>query len=106
MKMSKLSFMTLKSKTQSGMLGFLILLCVSNAYGKKITQPVLGHRTVNILKIGDLEFKDLNKNGQLDKYEDWRLSPEERSADLLSKMSVEQKAGLMLLNSVSMIGAK
>ncbi len=60
----------------------------------------------NILKIRHLEFKDLNRNGQLDKYEDWRLSPEERSADLLSKMSVEQKAGFMLINTISMIGAK
>lgn len=104
--MSKLSFMTLKSMNHLGILGFLILLCVSNSYGKKITQPVLGHRTVNILKIGDLEFKDLNNNGQLDKYEDWRLSPEERCADLLSKMTVEQKAGFMLINTISMIGSK
>jgi beta-glucosidase len=87
-------------------LGSLLSLCFSNVYGKKNTQPVLGHRSVKILKIEGLEFKDLNKNGQLDKYEDWRLSPEERSADLLSKMSVEQKAGFMLINTVSMIGAK
>lgn len=104
--MSTLLIRTLKSKNHLVILGFVILLCVSNSYGKKITQPVLGHRTVNILKIGDLEFKDLNKNGQVDKYEDWRLSPEERSADLLSKMTVEQKAGFMLINTVSMIGAK
>jgi len=86
--------------------GFLIILCTFNSYGKKVVQPMLGYRSVNILKIGNLEFKDLNKNGKLDKYEDWRLSPEERSADLLSQMTVEQKAGFMLINTVSMIGAK
>ncbi|MEI7830369.1 MAG: glycoside hydrolase family 3 N-terminal domain-containing protein [Prolixibacteraceae bacterium] len=106
METSKFSFILLKSKIQACILGFLILLCASNSYGKKIDQPVLGHRSANILKIENLEFKDLNKNGQLDKYEDWRLSPEERSADLVSKMSVEQKAGFMLINTVSMIGAK
>lgn len=51
---------------------------------------------VRILTVGELKFKDLNKNGQLDKYEDWRLSPDERAKDLVKKMSVEQIAGLML----------
>ena len=41
-------------------------------------------------------FKDLNKNGQLDPYEDWRLKVDERAEDLASRMSVEQIAGLML----------
>ena len=106
METSKIPFIELKSRIYVAILGFLLLIGASNSYGKKITQPVLGHRSVNILKIGNLEFKDLNRNGQLDKYEDWRLSPVERSADLLSKMTVEQKAGFMLINTVSMIGAK
>ena len=87
-------------------LSFLMFIGSMNSYSKNPVQPVLGHHSVNILKIGNQEFKDLNKNGQLDKYEDWRLSSEERSADLLSKMSVEEKAGFMLINTVSMIGAK
>ena len=106
METSKIPFIELKSRIYVVLLGFLLLIGASNSYGKKVAQPVLGHRSVNILKIGNLEFKDLNRNGQLDKYEDWRLSPEERSADLLSKMTVEQKAGYMLINTVSMIGAK
>jgi len=85
---------------------FLAMTVTANVFAQKVVQPVLGHRSVEILKVGNLEFKDLNKNGQLDKYEDWRLSPEVRSADLLSKMSVEEKAGFMLINTVSMIGAK
>lgn len=51
---------------------------------------------ITILTIDRLAFKDLNKNGQLDKYEDWRLTAEERAADLAGKMSIEQIAGLML----------
>jgi beta-glucosidase len=35
----------------------------------------------------------------LDKYEDWRLPYEQRANDLLSKMSVEQKVGFMLISS-------
>ncbi len=51
---------------------------------------------VTILTVDRLGFKDLNKNGTLDKYEDWRLPTDERAKDLASKMSVEQIAGLML----------
>ncbi|MFV0586144.1 glycoside hydrolase family 3 N-terminal domain-containing protein [Bacteroides reticulotermitis] len=51
---------------------------------------------VKILTVDGLKFKDLNKNGKLDKYEDWRLPIEERAKDLAEKMSVEQIAGLML----------
>jgi beta-glucosidase len=61
--------------------------------------PVLGYSVksgVQILSDKGFAFKDLNKNGKLDDYEDWRLPVEERTADLASKMSVEQIAGLML----------
>jgi len=51
---------------------------------------------IKIITANRFAFKDLNRNGKLDRYEDWRLSPEERAADLASKMSVEQMAGLML----------
>lgn len=62
-------------------------------------QPVLGVRSAQLVTIGKLKFKDLNKNGTLDKYEDWRLSAQERSKDLLAKMSLEQKVGFMLIST-------
>lgn len=63
------------------------------------TGPVLGFSPksgVSILDVDGLKFKDLNKNGTLDKYEDWRLSVDERATDLAAQMSTEQIAGLML----------
>ncbi|MBO0330235.1 glycoside hydrolase family 3 protein [[Muricauda] lutisoli] len=54
---------------------------------------------VNILTVDRLAFKDLNKNGSLDMYEDWRLAVDDRAKDLASKMSVEQIAGLMLYSA-------
>ena len=51
---------------------------------------------VKILTVDKFGFKDLNKNGTLDKYEDWRLPSDERARDLATKMSIEQIAGLML----------
>ncbi len=44
---------------------------------------------------GDITFRDLNKNGKLDPYEDPRRPIDERVEDLLSQMTLEEKAGLM-----------
>lgn len=87
----------------------MLLLVVSiQACGEKARyeQPELGFRSAELLEIDGLQFKDLNKNGELDRYEDWRLTPEERSEDLLSQMSLEQKAGFMMINSLSMLGTR
>ena len=54
---------------------------------------------VKILTIDGFAFKDLNKNGKLDKYEDWRLSSEERAKDLASQLSLDEIAGLMLYSA-------
>ena len=40
-------------------------------------------------------FRDSNKNGKLDPYEDPRLPVETRVEDLLGRMTLEEKAGLM-----------
>jgi beta-glucosidase len=54
---------------------------------------------VNIISKDRYAFKDLNKNGSLDVYEDWRLPVTERAKDLASQMSLEDIAGLMLYSS-------
>lgn len=59
----------------------------------------LGYSTrsgIKLLTVDNLTFKDLNRNGALDKYEDWRLSYEERAQDLVKQLSIEEIAGLML----------
>ena len=65
-------------------------------------QPHLASRSAAILEIDNLEFKDLNNNGRLDPYEDWRLTPDERSKDLLGRMSLEEKAGMLLIADMRM----
>jgi beta-glucosidase len=42
-----------------------------------------------------MDFRDLNANGRLDPYEDPRRPVEERVDDLLSQLTIEEKAGLM-----------
>ena len=47
-----------------------------------------------------ITFRDLNKNGRLDVYEDPRRPIEERVEDLLRQMTLEEKAGLMFQNVI------
>jgi len=70
--------------------------------------PTLGYSPssgVTILTADGLHFKDLNKNGKLDAYEDWRLPVDARAKDLASKMTIEQIAGLMLYSAHQAIPA-
>ncbi|WP_045563527.1 glycoside hydrolase family 3 protein [Streptomyces sp. FxanaA7] len=50
-----------------------------------------------------IAFRDLNGNGRMDPYEDPRLSAEDRTEDLLSRLSLEEKVGL-LFHTVIEIG--
>jgi beta-glucosidase len=59
-------------------------------------QPLLGSRNAPVLEQGGLRFRDLNRNGALDPYEDWRLKPEARARDLVKRMTLEEKAGTMM----------
>ena len=59
-------------------------------------QPELVARVKNIIEVDGYQFKDLNDNGALDPYEDWRLTPEERAENLLSQMDATQKASQMV----------
>ncbi len=45
-------------------------------------------------------YRDLNKNGQLDIYEDTRQPIEARIKDLLSQMTLDEKAGMLFINGV------
>jgi beta-glucosidase len=65
-------------------------------------QPVIGARVVATLQVDGLLFKDLNKNGKLDVYEDWRRPLAERADDLVAQMTIEEKAGLMVGPSLAM----
>src|SRR5262245_38044879 len=45
-------------------------------------QPRIEARKTPTLTLGKLKFRDLNKNGKLDRYEDWRQPVDARVADL------------------------
>ena len=64
--------------------------------------PTIGYTVKGVLEVDGKFFKDSNGNGELDPYEDWRLDDEERARDLVSRMSVDEKIGMMVINSRGM----
>ena len=52
-------------------------------------------------QVDGLWFKDLNGNGELDVYEDWRQDVEARVADLTAQMTMDEKGGLLLFACVA-----
>ena len=59
-------------------------------------QAELEAHTKAIIEVDGLKFKDLNGNGELDVYEDWRQDIDARAADLVSQMTLEEKLALMI----------
>ncbi|MBQ6761719.1 MAG: glycoside hydrolase family 3 C-terminal domain-containing protein [Bacteroidales bacterium] len=93
-------------KTYSALFALLLLAACgpkwqeTEADGYKlVTQKggaTLGYTSASLLTADGFAFKDLNRNGALDPYEDWRLPAEERAKDLAAQLSIEEIAGLML----------
>jgi beta-glucosidase len=73
---------------------------MAQANGNPQKQVLLSHRSVAMLTVDGLQFKDLNRNGKLDRYEDWRLPAEVRAQDLLQQMTLEEMAGVMVHGTV------
>lgn len=64
--------------------------------------PVIGAASKDILLIDGKYFKDSDGDGKLDVYEDWTKDSSTRAKDLISKMSVDDKIGMMFNNSRGM----
>lgn len=62
------------------------------------TQPLLSARAKSIITVDGKQFKDLNANGKLDAYEDWRLNVDDRIDNLVSLMSDTEKVGMLMIN--------
>lgn len=84
-------------KIASLVLAALLVLGVLPAAAEDApVQPELGARVKDIIEVDGYRFRDLNDNGELDPYEDWRLTAEERADDLLGKMDIDQQAAQMV----------
>lgn len=59
-----------------------------------------------ILDVDGLKFKDMNKNGSLDVYEDWRVDTDTRVADIISQMTPEEEVGLLFCVNTKLVDAR
>src|ERR1035437_4524686 len=89
------------------LLGFIILVVVSIFLYLKISSGNIARKSkalefaeVKTLTVDGFTFRDLNKNGKLDVYEDSRKPINDRVSDLLSQMTLEEKAGTMFITMV------
>ena len=60
-----------------------------------LEQPVLNPHIKSIIEADGYQFIDLNGNGALDPYEDWRLDADTRTEDLVGQMTVGEKIAQM-----------
>jgi len=89
---------------------FMIVLIIGGVYFWHNIRPNINTRR-NLSLLGkeapmltqdDITFRDLNKNGKLDPYEDPRRPMEERVEDLLRQMTLEEKAGMLFQTMIGM----
>ncbi|MED5546925.1 MAG: glycoside hydrolase family 3 N-terminal domain-containing protein [Pseudomonadota bacterium] len=68
---------------------------LASAHGSS-SQPQIAARSKPVITVDGQSFHDLSGDGRLQPYEDWRLSAEERARDLVARMTLREKAGLMM----------
>ena len=95
--------------TRGGRLA-LLLVCATarcnTATNMARVQPHLGTRTVPFIHKDGARFRDLNRDGLLEPYEDWRLPNTARAVDLLLRMTLQEKAGAMMHGTAPTSGAR
>ena len=91
-----LGFKKIFATSLSVLLTMSLFTSQASAEKREIAKPEMEVRVKGKLTIDGKEFKDLNGNGKLDPYENWQLSDDERVKDLVSQMTLEEKAGLII----------
>lgn len=71
-------------------------LLAQRASAAPVRQPTLGARSAPVIASAGLRFRDLNRSGALEPYEDWRLDPGARARDLVARLTLQEKAGAMM----------
>jgi beta-glucosidase len=85
-----------KTLFYAGGAGLLTAICAFsvNHNGNRLPDVIFAKSGLIRTEAG-FTYRDLNKNGKLDIYEDSRRPIEDRVQDLLKKMTLEEKAGMM-----------
>ena len=72
-----------------------LLSAAAFAEGETYEQPLLNPHVKSIIEVDGYQFIDLNGNGSLDVYEDWREDAETRADDLVGQMTAREKIAQM-----------
>ena len=80
------------------------VLCAQVGGARRQAQRVVVSRSSSIIESRGLRFRDLNRNGVVDPYEDWRLTAAARAKDLVRRMTLEEKAGMMMHGTARSMG--
>lgn len=78
--------------------GSILVACGGGDGEAEMAQPLLSTRSKSIITVDGKQFKDLNADGKLDPYEDWRLSVDARISNLVSQMTDTEKVGMLMIN--------
>lgn len=82
-----------KTIVKTARISLLTALVISNLSWNSISDD---ENNPPLLTVKGFTFRDLNKNGKLDIYEDTRLSIHERAVDLVNKMTDDEKANFLM----------
>lgn len=74
----------------------LLSVLISSSISWKKNPTKANSNENQTITINGFKFKDLNQNGKLDKYEDTRLPTSVRIQDLISKMTNDEKASMLI----------
>ena len=72
--------------------------CNKKKSKQPLLSPVISEKSKALTEIDGRTFRDLNHNGKLDIYEDVTQPIDKRISDLLSQMTLEEKAGFLFIN--------
>ncbi len=89
---------TLLSATGAGAL--LAVLAFTRGRVHNNLSPVVNTESSLVRISGGVAYRDLNKNGKMDVYEDASQPVEKRVQDLLKQMTLEEKAGMMFYSPI------
>jgi beta-glucosidase len=85
----------------TALLGTIFVAGCGGDTASSIAQPQIGAQVKAVLSVEGARFRDANGNGKLDPYEDWRLPVDQRVDNLLGQMTLEEKAGMMMIDTLN-----
>lgn len=72
----------------------------------RMPQPDVGTRAKAVIDVAGLQFRDADGDGALSPFEDWRVANDERAADLIRRMTVEEKIGTLMHSTLPGAGGE